>query len=66
MSKGTQIINKVDIAFIGKVINITQVVESRNARLKVVEMAKKRLGLTNITVRIVQHVNNHYRWSVSA
>ena len=42
VSKDTLIMNKVDfIAFIGKVINTTQVVESRNARLKViVETAK--------------------------
>jgi hypothetical protein len=35
------------IAFIGKVINTTQVVESRNARLKIiVETAKEILGVT--------------------
>lgn len=37
VSKDTLIMNKVDfIAFIGKVINTTRVVESKNARLKVI------------------------------
>ena len=42
VSKDTLIMNKVDfIVFIGKVINMTRFVESRNARLKVfLEMAK--------------------------
>jgi CRISPR/Cas system-associated exonuclease Cas4 (RecB family) len=46
--------NQVDfVAFIGEVINTTRVVESRNARLKViVEMAKEILAVTDVTVEM--------------
>jgi hypothetical protein len=41
-SKDTLIVNEVNfIAFIGKIINTTQVVESRNAKLKVIVDAAK-------------------------
>ena len=47
VSKNTLMMNKVDFkVFIGEVINTTRVVESRNARLKViVETAKEILGV---------------------
>jgi hypothetical protein len=66
LSKDTLIMNKVDfIAFIGKVINTSRVVESRNARSKViVEKAKEILGVTDVTVEMVVDMLNNPKGGV--
>jgi TRAP-type C4-dicarboxylate transport system permease large subunit len=48
------------IAFIGKVINRTRIVESINARLKIfVDMIRELLGVTDVTVNMIFEMLNN-------
>ena len=55
MSKDALIVNKMDVvAAIGKVINTTRIVESRNDRLTIiVDTTTELLEVTDVTVNII-------------